>query len=241
MKLAKMATIALMGAVLLLGGCLNRAVSNVQTMISDDCGQNWKLVEVGNAIPARMGTCALQTTVPNYPMAGESTFRATFKNRVRVLANASYSYNITDPVKYISGARFVGQQNSAGDDPANGATVWDMAENIIIDRKLRDIANSPEFLQSLDIVDYDEGKLDEDLKKRLNAELKERGVELADFTFVVTPDDQTRNMIDIAAALRVCATVETLKSDACERITIARASAPRVIVNTTAPEKQSDS
>jgi hypothetical protein len=216
-----------------IAGC-QAAVSNVQTIISDDCGQTWHLVPVGNTIPIRSGLCALMVTVPNYPMAGESNFRGTFKNRVRVALNASYSYTIVDPLKYISGARFVGRQNSSGDDPANGASVWDMAEDIIIDRHLRDIANTPEFLQGLDIVDYDEAKLDDDLMKKMNEDLATRGVRLDTFAFVVTPDDQTRNMIDVAAALRVCGSIENTTRDTCEHIITARAGAPRMTVNTAA-------
>lgn len=223
---------AFLGAVLVLPGCAGRAVSNVQTIISDDCGENWELVPVGSSIPARIGYCALKVTVPNYPMAGESNFRGTFQNRVRVNINASYSYTITDPLKFIEGARFVGRQNVAGDDASLGAGVWDMAENIIIDRRLREIANSPEFLQGLDIVDYDEARLDEQLTNRMNEELAERGVRLDTFTLVVTPDDQTRNMIDVVAARRVCASADGLPQATCDSIIVSRAGATRVTVTT---------
>ena len=235
MKFSRMILAVALGAAVL-SGCAGRAVSNVQTIISDDCGENWRLVPVGSSIPSRLGYCALMVTVPNYPMAGESNFRGTFHNRVRVNINASYSYTITDPLKFMEGARFVGQQNSQGDDPSNGATVWDMAENIIIDRRLREIANTPEFLQGLDIVDYDEAKLDEDLTARMNQELAERGVHLDTFTLVVTPDDQTRNMIDVVAARRVCSSADGLPQATCDSIIVARASATRVTVTTAATD-----
>lgn len=218
------------------GGC-ERAVSNVQTMISDDCGQNWKQIPVGGAVPARVGTCALKITVPNYPMAGESNFRGTFKNRVRVNINASYDYTIVDPKKFIQEARFLGRQNSAGDDDSKAAAVWDTAENIVIDRRLRDLANSNDFLLSQDVVDFNQGEFEDQLQAKMNEILAARGVRLNTLTFVVTPDDQTRNMIDVAAALRVCGSIEGMTGESCQAIIKARASAPNVTVNANSGSK----
>jgi hypothetical protein len=214
-------------------GC-SRAPANVQTLVSDDCGKEWRLIPVGQTVPAGTGNlCFMKITVPNYPMVGESTFRAVFANRVRVSVNSSYTYTIIDPLMFIRHARFVTQQGSAGDSPKNGATVWDMAEDVVIDRLMRDVANSKDFLLAEDIVDFNQGAFEDRLQDELNKQLKKRGVQLDTFTFVVTPDDQTRNMIDLAAALRVCAAVQGLTSDSCQRIVVARAGATRVTVNTT--------
>lgn len=214
-----------------ISGC-SRAVNNVQTIISDDCGQKWKLIPVGNTIPSRIGPCALMVTVPNFPMAGESNFRGVFANRVRVNISSSYDYSIIDPLKFVQEARFIGQQNSAGDDPAKAAAVWDTAENIVIDRRLRDLANSKEFLLSQDIVDFNQGEFEDRLQTALNEILADRGVKLNTLTFVVTPDDQTRNMIDVAAALRVCSSIDEMDHGSCTALITARAGAPRVTVTT---------
>ena len=222
----------ILGLTSALSGC-SAAVSNVQTIISDDCGENWRLVPVGSTIPARIGPCALRTAVPNYPMVGEVTFIGNFEGDVRVMVNASYDYTITDPLAYIQGARFVGRQGSTGEEPSNAASVWDTAENVIIDRQLRELANSEEFLLSEDIVDYNQTAVEDRLQTQLNAYLATRGVQLGTFTFVVTPDDQTRNMIDTAAALRVCLSIDGMERDDCVDMLRARAGAPRIIVETT--------
>lgn len=235
----RITVLAMMAVAVLVAGC-SRAPANVQTIVSDDCGNTWRLIPVGQTVPVG-GTnmCFMKNTVPNYPMAGESTFRGVFAKRVRVSINSSYTYSIIDPLAFIREARFVTRQGTTGDNPKNAATVWDMAENVVIDRQLRDVANSNEFLLSEDVVDFNQGEFEDRLQTELNKQLAKRGVRLDTFTFVVTPDDQTRNMIDIAAALRVCAAIDTLNNDACQRIIVARAGAARMIVNT-AKEDQSN-
>lgn len=216
----------------LVAGC-SRAPANVQTIVSDDCGNNWKLIPVGQTVPiGGTSLCFMKNTVPNYPMAGESTFRGVFGKRVRVSINSSYTYSIIDPLAFIREARFVTRQGTSGDDSQNSAAIWDMAENVVIDRLLRDVANSNKFLLSEDVVDFNQGEFEDRLQVELNNQLSKRGVRLDTFTFVVTPDDQTRNMIDIAAALRVCAAIDALNNDACQRIIVARAGAARMIINT---------
>lgn len=170
-------------------------------------------------------------------MAGESDFIGTFGNNVRVNANSSYDYTITEPLKFIQAARFIGKQNSRGDEKENGASTWDLAENIVIDRNLRELANSKEFLRSENIVDFSQGEFEDRLLVRLNGVLKSRGVQLNTFTFVVTPDDQTRNMIDVAAALKVCRAIQSLTPVVCQDIIKARAGAPHILVSTTNAEK----
>ena len=213
-------------------GCA-RAPSNVQTLVSDNCGSSWRLIPVGGVVPTGMANaCFMKVAVPNYPMVGESTFTAVFSNRVRVTVNSSYDYTIIDAMKFITEARFITRQGSIGDETRNGANVWDSAESILIDRRLRELANSPEFLLSEDIVEFNQGEFEDRLLTTLNANLAERGVQLNTFTFVVTPDDQTRNMIDVAAALRVCESIDGLDSMSCRAIITARAGATRVTVST---------
>lgn len=203
-----------------------RAPANVQTIISDDCGVTYRLIAVGQSVPANVANpCYMLVEVPNYPMVGESVFRGTFASGVRVNVESSYDYTITDGIKFIDQARFIGR---------GGAQVWDTAESIIIDRRLREIANSPEFLLSEDIIDFNQGEFEDRLLIKLNEYLETKGVVLNTFTFVVTADEQTRNMIDVAAAHRVCAIIENMPSEVCESILVSRAGAPTIqITNTT--------
>lgn len=231
MKKLLTALAMLAGAVTLVA--CDRAPSNVQTIISEDCGQEWKLIEVGEVVPNGVGNyCYMKSTVPNYPMVGESNFRGMFANNVRVNVNSSYDYTIIDALKYIRYARFVTRQGSSGDDAQNGASVWDAAEGIVIDRQIREIANSKDYLLSQEITTFEPGAFEEQMFLKINEVLAERGVALNTFTFTVTPDDQTRNMLDIDSALRVCVTINGLTPEGCQAIITARAGAPRMTVNT---------
>ena len=216
-----------------LSACADRATSNVQTVVSEDCGQNWKLIPVGEAVPLGTGNwCFQKATVPNYPMVGESNFRGNFANNVRVNVNSGYDYTITDALKYIRFARFVTRQGSSGDDAQNGASVWDAAEGIVIDRQIREVANSTAFLLSQDITTFEPGEFETAIFTKINEVLADRGVQLDSFTFTVTPDDQTRNMLDIDSALRVCKSIEGMTPEGCQTIITARAGATRMTVNT---------
>lgn len=219
-------TVAALLVTAALAGCA-RAPSNVQVLVSDDCGQEWRLIPVGSTIPTGVANpCFMKVEVPNYPMVGDSTFRGTFANRVRVGANSSYDYTITDALKFIKHARFIGQQSAA-----NNASIWDTAESILIDRQLREVANSDEFLLKEDIVEFNQGEFEDRLLVKLNKVLSDRGIQLNTFTFIVTPDDQTRNMIDIAPAMRVCLTIDGMQRQTCDAILTAHASASRITIN----------
>lgn len=233
----KMKTLALAAAIiasLALASC-GRAMTNFKTLISSNCGESWREIPVGRTIPGQLAPCDLRVDVPNYPMGGESNFIGIFSGNVRVSVNSAYDYTIIEPLKFIEGARFIGRQNTTGE--TTSANVWDMAENLIIDRAIRDISNSPDFLQGENITNFSPGEFESRVQEAVNARLAERGVQLNSFTFVVTPDDQTRNMIDAVSAVRVCLSSGMTQST-CDEIITNRAGATRVTVNTTAAEQQ---
>lgn len=236
MKLRAIALGAALLAALSLASC-GRAISNYQTLVSSNCGESWRVIPVGSTIPGQIAACDLRVDVPNYPMGGESNFIGIFSGNVRVTVNSSYDYTITEPLSFIEGARFIGRQNSTGE--STSANVWDMAENLIIDRAIRDVANSPDFLQGESIVDFSPGEFEARVQEAVNARLAERGVQLNSFTFVVTPDDQTRNMIDAASALRVCLSISGMTQATCTEIIRERAGAPRIVVNSAGDEQPS--
>lgn len=218
-----------LGAVALLStAACGRAISNMETLISDDCGQNWKTIPVGGAVPARVGICALKVTIPNYPMAGDAKFRTSFANRVMADVNISYEYTINDGKKFLSEARYLGRQNSDGDGAENSAAKYESAENTIIDRRIREAVTAA--LINQDIVDFDQGKSEDQLMALINASLAERGVELASMALVVTPDNQTRQAMDVVSARRVYQAASI--PDLGDQIIVARSGASQVTVET---------
>lgn len=211
-----------------------RAISNMQTLISDDCGRTWRVIPPGNTVPSRVGMCALMVTIPNYPMQGDANFKVNFKNRVLVTVSASYEYSITDALKFINNARYIGRQNSAGDSEANSAGQYETAENMLIDRRIREVASA--LLRSEDIVDFDQGAFEDRLLAEVNKAIAERGVVLNSMAFVPTPDEQTRQAIDAGAAIRV---YDALKiSDLGREMMVARAGAPRIAVTNVPATKE---
>jgi hypothetical protein len=213
-------------AFLALGAC-DRAISNMQTLVSDNCGKDWKLIGVGQVVPARVGPCALKVTVPNVPMQGETVFRAAFMNNVLTNMSISYEYTITDPVAFISEAKYIGRQNSAGDGAENAVSVYESAENTIIDRRIREIAS--ELLQMEDIVTFNQGVFEDKLLEEVLEMLMDRGVTMSYIAAVPIPDEQTRMAIDVAAARQVYESVGL--GDVATEILVSRAGATRVIVN----------
>lgn len=216
-------------SILALVGC-NRAVSNVQTLISDDCGVNWKFIPPGNSIPSRMGVCALRVSLPNSPMTGDARFRTSFANKVLANVSIGYEYTIDDARAFIMEAKYLGRQNVEGDDVVNDANKYESAENTIIDRRLRELTSAS--LLAEDIVDFDQGKFEDKLLDQANEMLKARGVKLASLQFVMTPDEQTRQAMDAASARRVYASIGIAELG--ERLMIAKAGAPKITMNTKA-------
>lgn len=219
---------AIVLAGLALASCAERAVTNVQTLVSSDCGKSWQLIPPGQSIPRQMMSCDLRISIPNYPMQGDAQFKVNFKNRVLVTTSASYEYTITDPMKFITNARYIGRQNSAGDSKENAAGQYETAENLLIDRRIREVAST--LLRDEDIVVFDASEFEDKLLAELNKVLEERGVALNSIAFVPTPDDQTRQAIDTGAALRVYQAIG--QEELGRQMMVARAGAPVIHVST---------
>lgn len=231
MKRAIVMTVA--AAALLATAACDRAISNMTTLVSDDCGQNWKVINPGQAVPARVGVCALKVTIPNYPMSGDAGFRTSFANRVLVNVQIGYEYEITDGKLFLTEARYLGRQNSEGDGSANSVDKYESAENTIINRRIREVTAA--MLSSQNIVEFDQAVLEDELLAAINKALAPRGVQLLSMQFVVIPDEQTRQAMDVASARQVYQSVGL--SELGDRLLVARAGASRITVTQGASEK----
>ena len=209
----------------------DRAISNMQTLISDDCGRTWKEISVGGTVPARVGICALKVTVPSYPMSGEAGFRTSFANKVLTNIQIGYEYEIFDAKLFLSEARYLGRQNSAGDGEENSATKYESAENTIIERRIRETTSN--VLGGQSIVEFDQAKIEDPLLDQINKSLEGRGVRLVSMQLVVIPDDQTRQAMDVASARQVYASVGL--GELGDRVIVARSGATNVTVQSSAP------
>ena len=132
-------TIATAIVVLTFSSC-ERSQANVQTLISNDCGVTWELIPPGQTIPKRVMACELKTTIPGAPMTGESKFKTTFANKVKANIELDYEYEIVDPVKFISEAKYLAKSNSDADEVSQNSSRFESAENSIIDKRIKEIA-----------------------------------------------------------------------------------------------------
>ena len=183
-------------------GCV-RTPSNVHVISTDDCGATWQKLDVGSSVPKHVGNpCGYNVALPNWPMAGGTIFKTQFAKKVLSNANLSYTYVITNPIAFIDAARYLGKMSGSleisSDDVGER---YEMAENIIIDKLLREITT--ELTRDLEIVDANPAEVEDAIFKKAKDVLDKKGVTISDLALVIENDEQTRLAIDAATAVRV--------------------------------------
>lgn len=207
-----------------LAGC-DRAPANVQTLVTTDCGVTWGVVKAGSRIPTSVGACEYKTVLPDYPMQGDTEFKSQFEGNVLVTVRISYDYVIADPLLYIGEAKFLGKSSGSAESAAAGGTsAIEMAENSVIDKRIREVVTS--LTPKKNIVDVSTAALEDEVERSAGKLLAERGVKLGAITFVMIPEEQTRTAIDVATAMNVYKSkgIEELGT----RVAAARAGATRI-------------
>ncbi len=210
-----------------LEGC-SRATANTQTLVSDDCGRKWRLIPVGNTVPQMTMPCDMKVTVPDYPMQGATKFRASFKNRVLATIEVSYEYTIVDAIKFIDEAKYLGKVNAEAEDKSNAAQAYETAENVVIDKRIREAAAKSLLVE--DIVDFSQAEYEEKLLAESNELLANKGVKLNFITFVPEPGEQTAQAIDMMTAMKIYESKGLL--DLGKQAAVARAGAAKYSVQT---------
>jgi hypothetical protein len=219
-------------AVLLLlaiAGC-SRTPSNVHVIATSNCGAKWEKLSVGSTVPKHTGNpCGYNVALPNWPMAGDTQFKTQFSKKVLSNAKMSYTYTITDPLLFINEARYLGKMG--GSLELSSDTVgsrYEMAENIIIDKMLREVTT--ELTRDLDVVDANPAEIEDAILKQAKDTLEKKGIVLSDLALVIENDDLTRLAIDAATAIRVyeAAGIRTVG----ESVMTARAGATKIQVIT---------
>jgi hypothetical protein len=228
-----MKTALLLAIAATLAAC-DRAPANVQTLQTTDCGVTWVVIKAGQRIPTTTGNrCAYNSVLPDYPMQGDMEFKAQFAGNVLVTMRISYDYRITEPIKFIGEAKFLGRMAGTANEAAQGMAGIEQAENSVIDKRVREAATSRTVTQN--IVDFNPAKFEEELTAGSNKDLEARGVKIDTMTLVIIPEDQTRQAIDAATAMNV------YKSKGLEelgqRLAVARAGAPHITINNVGKDK----
>jgi hypothetical protein len=206
----------------------NYAKSNQQVLVSDDCGITWKKIDAGEAVPkGTWNPCYVKIVVPNYPMQGQSSFISNFSEKVRAKVILDYDYSITEALSFIKQAKTLGRANADPDDEELvNTTAFESAENRVIDVRLRDVVKR--LLLSENIVDVDQSQLEQMIQDETNKVLKPYGVELNFITLTFDLDEQTRQAIDVATAIKIYDSKGI--SEVGKLVMTARAGATKVIV-----------
>lgn len=181
----------------------NYAKSNQQVVVSNDCGMNWKQIKSGDAVPKGVANpCYMKVVIPNFPMQGDSRFITNLKDRVRAFVHIDYDYSITNPLEFIKQAKFLGKANAHADnDEALESSAFEGAENMVIDKRIRDISKS--IFINEDIVELDQAEIENKLLEESNKILAPLGVSLNFITLTFDLDDQTRQAIDVSTAMKI--------------------------------------
>lgn len=178
------------------------AHSNVTTMLTEDCGVSWKVIKSGEKIPSSMANpCHYKVTIPDYPMQGDSKFKIMFKGNVLANIDVSYNYVIINAVSFMGEAKYLGKANSKSDDESNKPASFEMAENTVIDKRIKDIAR--EMLIMEDVVDFSPSDFENKLTTAANKSLNPLGIQLDYVSFVPVFEEQTSQAIDVATALKI--------------------------------------
>lgn len=213
----------------------NYAKSNQQVVVSSDCGMTWKKINAGDAVPKGVGNpCFMKVVMPNYPMQGDSRFISNFKDRVRAAVHIDYDYSITDPLAFIKQAKYLGKANAhADDDGALNPDAFEGAENMVIDKRIRDISKN--ILLAEDIVELEQADLENRLFVESNKVLEPLGIHLNFITLTFDLDEQTRQAIDVSTAMKIYDSKGL--SDVGKQVISARAGATKISIEQKAPEQ----
>ena len=180
----------------------NYAKSNQQVVVSDDCGMEWKKINAGDAVPkGGVNPCYMKVVIPNYPMQGESKFITNLKDRVRANVNIDYDYSIIDALAFIKQAKFLGKANTDADSDEAIGESFEGAENMVIDKRIKDVAKN--VFVDADIVELDQSEMEQNLLIESNKILESLGVHLNFITLTFDLDEQTRQAIDVSTAMKI--------------------------------------
>ena len=224
-----------LGSIAFMSSC-NYAKSNQQVVVSSDCGMTWEKINAGDAVPKGVANpCYMKVVIPNFPMQGDSRFITNLKDRVRAFVHIDYDYSITDPLEFIKQAKFLGKANANADsDGALEPSAFEGAENMVIDKRIRDVSKAL-FLNE-DIVELDQSEIENKLLEVSNKVLEPLGVSLNFITLTFDLDEQTRQAIDVSTAMKIYESKNLTELG--KAVIVQKAGAARVVVEDNTPAHQ---
>lgn len=179
-----------------------------------------------------MNPCYMKVVIPNFPMQGDSKFITNLKDRVRASVHIDYDYSITDPLAFIRQAKYLGKANAHADsNEALSPTAFEGAENMVIDKRIRDVSKA--LFLTEDIVELDQAEIENSLLVQSNKVLEPLGVHLNFITLTFDLDEQTRQAIDISTAMKIYESRNL--TDVGKQVMVERAGATKIVVENQVP------
>jgi hypothetical protein len=201
MKTSILTILGAFSSVFLLSQC-SFAPSNIQVVLTKDCGKTWEMVETGKQIPSGVGNfCYRVVMIPNYQLVGESRYKVTFDNNVSAFVDMDYTYSIIQPLKFIPNGRGIG--SAKYDTEAKKEYIdsqFESLESTLLDKKIKDICR--EYFKSQDVVDFD-ANFEKAIFDKANADFDKIGIRLESLDIIPTFGEQTTEAIDATTALRI--------------------------------------
>ncbi len=219
---------------LVFGGCSSYAPSNIQILITEDCGKSWRIIPVGNSVPTGIGNyCYRVVMIPNYQLVGESRYKVTFDNNVSAFVDMDYVYSIVDPLKFIPNGRGIGTaklNTEASKEYIDGQ--FESLESTLLDKKIKDICR--DYFKKQDVVDFDDN-FEKVIFDKANVDFEKLGIRLESLDVIPSFNEQTTEAIDATTALRIYKS-KGLEKEGIEIIK-AKASSSKIIVHETKKAK----
>lgn len=192
----------LMSFAFIFSRCSSFAPSNIQVLVTVDCGKTWKVIETGSSIPNGVGNyCYRVVMIPNYQLVGDSRYKVTFSNNVSAFVDMDYTYSIVKPLKFIPNGRGIGSakyNTEASKEYIDGQ--FESLESTLLDKKIKDICR--EYFRTQDVVDFDDA-FEKIIFDKANASFEKLGIRLESLDVIPTFSEQTTEAIDAATALRI--------------------------------------
>lgn len=171
---------------------------NMHIVYTNDCWNHVKVVKAGDVKPTLPTACDKMIALPAYQMPGNVVVKTRFKNDVKGQISIDYLYEITDPLVFVTGAKFLLQSNAQEDDYNKENTALELAENTITDKIIKDIVRG--ITENMDAANFNESEFEANLEKEVNRLARDRGTVLSAFSIKVDFGKQTEEAIDAASA-----------------------------------------
>ena len=225
-------------ALVALAAACSTVPPNLHTIVTRDCWNHYTLVKPGDPKPRLNYTCEKQIVLPAYQMPGQVEIAGRFKGDAKATLIVDYLYEITDPLLFVSQAKFLLQSGlDDADDYNTENKALELAENTITDKLVKDIVR--DSLAKISIMDFDESAFENVLQTVSDKLSRTRGVTISAISLKIDYGPQTEQAKDAISAKGMYEAANAAELG--EKIIAAQASKPEITITVEAPRPAEES